>query len=121
MRRILCALALICLVAAARADDWPGWRGSTGMGQAADKGLPLTWGGKDGENIVWKVPLFDGKDKVRFDQNKSSPFVRGDRVFVPLSYWPEGVTGEKEPPQHHVISFRRTDGHRLWDTRVPAG
>jgi outer membrane protein assembly factor BamB len=121
MRRILCALVLTCLVAAARADDWPGWRGPTGMGQAPDKGLPLTWGGKDGDNVLWKMPLFEGKDKVRFDQNQSSPIVRGEHVFVTLSYWPEGVTPEKEPPEHHVVCFRRSDGKRLWDTRVPAG
>jgi outer membrane protein assembly factor BamB len=122
MRHIICALAAAaCLAAAARADDWPGWRGPTGMGQATDRGLPLTWGGKDGDNVLWKVPLFDGKGKVRLDQNQSSPVVRGEHVFVTLSYWPEGVAPEKEPPEHHVVCFRKSDGHRLWDTRVPAG
>jgi outer membrane protein assembly factor BamB len=122
MRPITCAIAAAaCLVAAARADDWPGWRGPTGMGQAADKGLPLTWGGKDGDNLVWKVPLFDGEEKVRFDQNQSSPVVQGERVFVTLSWWPEGVAPEKQPPEHHVVCFRAADGKRLWDTRVAAG
>jgi outer membrane protein assembly factor BamB len=122
MSRAICALAAAaCLVGAARADDWPGWRGPTGMGQATDRGLPLTWGGKDGHNVLWKVPLFDGKEKVRFDQNQSSPAVHGERVFVTLSYWPAGVTPEKEPPEHHVVCFRTSDGKRLWDTRVAAG
>jgi outer membrane protein assembly factor BamB len=121
MRRFpICALVLLAATAV-RADDWPGWRGPTGMGQAADKGLPLTWGGKDGDKVLWKAPLFEGKDKVRFDQNQSSPVVKGEHVFVTLSYWPEGVVAEKEPPEHHVLCFRRSDGHRLWDTRVPAG
>jgi outer membrane protein assembly factor BamB len=122
MRPITCAFAVAaCLSAAARADDWPGWRGPTGMGQAADRGLPLTWGGKDGDNVLWKAPLFDGKDKVRFDQNQSSPAVQGGHVFVTLSYWPDGAAPEKEPPEHHVICFRASDGKRLWDTRVAAG
>jgi len=121
MRRVLiCALALLP-VAAARADDWPGWRGPTGMGQTSAKDLPLTWGGKDTSNVLWKVPLFDGTGKVRFDQNQSSPIVHGEHVFVTLSWWPEGVVPEKEPPEHHVVCFRKSDGKRLWDTRIPAG
>ncbi|HEX5269125.1 MAG TPA: PQQ-binding-like beta-propeller repeat protein, partial [Gemmataceae bacterium] len=120
-RSVRAAVVLLCLAAAARADDWPGWRGPTGMGQAPDKGLPLTWGGKDDTNVLWKSPLHDGTAKVRFDQDQSSPIVRGDHVFVTLSYWPEGVAAEKEPPEHHVVCFRRADGRRLWDTRVPAG
>jgi hypothetical protein len=43
------------------------------MGQSAEKGLPLTWGGKDGVNAVWKVPLLEGPDKPRFDRNQSRP------------------------------------------------
>ncbi len=122
MRRplLICALA-VAAAAVARAEDWPGWRGPTGMGQTPDRGLPLTWGGKDGANVLWKAPLFDGKGKVRFDQNQSSPIVQGGRVFVTLSYWPEGVAPEKEPPEHHVVCFRASDGKRLWDTRVAAG
>jgi outer membrane protein assembly factor BamB len=121
MRRLLICALVATAAAAARAEDWPGWRGPTGMGQTPDEGLPLTWGGKDGDNVLWKVPLFDGKGKVRFDQNQSSPIVRGDHVFVTLSYWPEGVVPEKEPPEHHVLCFRKSDGQRLWDARVAAG
>jgi outer membrane protein assembly factor BamB len=120
-RTLLAVAVVLSLTAAAPADDWPGWRGPTGMGQAPDKGLPLTWGGKDGANVVWKSPLYDGAAKVRFDQNQSSPIVQGEHVFVTLSYWPEGVAAEKESPEHHVACFRRTDGQRLWDTRIPAG
>ena len=120
MARILCALALV-VSSVARADDWPGWRGPTGMGQSPAKDLPLTWGGKDGSNILWKMPLFEGTGKVRFDQNQSSPIVQGDHIFVTLSYWPEGVVAEKQPPEHHVVCFHKSDGKRLWDTRIPAG
>jgi len=117
---MLCALVLMAATTA-RADDWPGWRGPTGMGQAPNKALPLTWGGKDDDNVLWKAPLFDGKDKVRFDQNQSSAAVKGEHVYVTLSYWPEGVVAEKAAPEHHVVCFRKSDGRRLWDTRVPAG
>lgn len=118
MRHSLLALVLITPALAA---DWPGWRGPTGMGLSPDKELPVEWGGKDNRNVRWKAPLYPGADKVRFDQNQSSPIVQGGRVFVNLSYWPAGVTAEKEPPEHHVVCFDAADGKRLWDTKVSAG
>jgi outer membrane protein assembly factor BamB len=121
MRVLFTCVVLALVPAVARADDWPGWRGPTGMGQSAEKDLAVTWGGKDGKNVLWKVPLYAGTDKVRFDQNQSSPVVKGDRVFVTVSYWPPAVAPEKAFPEHHVVCFRKTDGHRLWDTPVPAG
>ena len=48
----------------ARAENWPCWRGPTGMGYTDEKDLPLTWNGKTGENIVWKVRLPDQEDQV---------------------------------------------------------
>jgi outer membrane protein assembly factor BamB len=123
MRRVLIPATAIWLLAAAvaRPEDWPAWRGPTGMGQTTEKGLPLTWGGTDNAHVLWKVPLFAGTGKVRFDQNQSSPVVKGEHVFVTLSCWPEGATPEKEPPEHHVICFRKADGRRLWDTCLAAG
>jgi outer membrane protein assembly factor BamB len=111
---------LLTLARPVRAEDWPGWRGPTGMGQTRAKGLPLTWGGKDDANILWKTPLIDGDAKVRLDHNQSSPVVVGDRVFVTLSYWPADKTN-KEYSEHHVVCFRKSDGKRLWDTQVKPG
>jgi outer membrane protein assembly factor BamB len=102
------------------AADWPSWRGPTGMGQTAEKDLPLTWGGKNQDNVLWKVPLAENADKAKFDQNQSSPIVHGDRVFVTLSYWPANVA-QDQYPEHHVICFQASDGKRLWDTVVPPG
>jgi outer membrane protein assembly factor BamB len=103
------------------AADWPGWRGPTGMGQSPDRDLPVAWGGKDNANVRWKVPLYSGTEKVRFDQNQSSPIVQDGRVFLALSYWPAGVSPESRPPEHHVICVDATDGKRLWDTTVEPG
>ena len=121
MPRVLICTVVLLISAVARADDWPGWRRPDWHGPESTKDLPLTWGGKDGTNVLWKVALFEGTGKVRFDQNQSSPIVQGEHVFVTLSYWPEGVAAEKEPPEHHVVCFRKSDGKRLWDTRVAAG
>jgi outer membrane protein assembly factor BamB len=117
MRTLLLTFALATPAAA----DWPGWRGPTGMGQAPDTDLPVTWGGKDNANVRWKAPLYPGPDKVRFDQNQSSPIVHSGRVFVTFSYWPAGTDPEKRPPEHHVLCFDAADGKRLWDTTVEPG
>jgi outer membrane protein assembly factor BamB len=36
---------------ASSADNWPGFRGPTGLGYTQEKDLPLTWDGKKGEAI----------------------------------------------------------------------
>jgi outer membrane protein assembly factor BamB len=120
----LANIALVCLatVAPVRAlagDNWPSWRGPTGMGLSDETGLPLTWGGKGQENILWKSPLFPS-DRVHRDQNQSSPIVWGERVIVTASYWPEGIS-QKEFPEHHVLCFSSTDGKKLWDETVAHG
>ncbi len=118
--RFLAATILAFFPFAAHASErWPAWRGPTGDGQSDEKNLPLTWGGKNEDNILWKAPLFPS-DKMKRDQNQSSPIVWGDRVFVTLSYWPEGTT-DKDFPEHHVVCFSTKDGKKLWDTVIPPG
>jgi len=75
----LLAAVVVLFVATdiSQADNWPGWRGPTGMGYTAEKDLPLTWNGKTGENLLWKAPLGG--------IGNSSPIVWGDRVFVTVS------------------------------------
>jgi outer membrane protein assembly factor BamB len=109
----------VLLVATARAEDWPAWRGPTGQGLSDAKDLPLAWG-KDGENILWKSPLPGGEGKTKLDHNQSSPIVWRDRVFLTNVFWPEGTTA-KEMPEHHVACYQTTDGKQLWDVKVPPG
>jgi outer membrane protein assembly factor BamB len=118
-RIALFPLVLFLAVATTRAEDWPAWRGPTGQGQSTEKGLPLTWNGKTGENIRWKLPILPA-GRIRADRNQSSPIVFGERVWVTVSYWFEGVEAEKHPPEHHVLCFS-TEGKLLWDKQVPAG
>src|SRR5207249_2260786 len=72
-------IVIITTAFAHAGDHWPGWRGPTGDGQSDEKNLPLTWGGKKEENVLWKTPLLP-PGKVRPDQNQSSPIVWGQRV-----------------------------------------
>src|SRR3954471_9590191 len=81
-----CIGALLTLPA--RAEDWPNWRGPTGLGVSSAKNLPLSWGGKTNENILWKAPLLAVDGEVRLDNNQSSPIVENNQVFVTASYWP---------------------------------
>src|SRR4051812_15595428 len=123
MRRLMVVLGAFALLPGAGrspAGDWPCWRGPTGQGVSTERGLPLRWGGKDGDNVRWKVPLPGQDDRAQQDQNQSSPVVSGGRVFLTASYWPAG-TDRKEFPEHHVACYRAGDGKRLWDTAVPHG
>lgn len=96
------------------ADNWPGFRGPTGLGYADDQDLPLTWGGSSGENILWKAPLKG--------QGHASPIVWKDRVFVCTAYWPPEVQKPEEVfPEHHVLCYHAVGGELLWDTLVPPG
>ena len=99
---------------AARADNWPQFRGPTGMGHTVEKNLPIKWGGDDDENVRWKSPLIG--------QGHASPMVWGDRVFVCTAHWPKTVRQrEKVIPEHHVLCYAANDGKLLWDRQVPPG
>jgi outer membrane protein assembly factor BamB len=105
---------LLLPVAAARAENWPGWRGPTGVGLSEEKGLPLTWDGKTGKNILWKKDLGG--------VGNSSPIVWGDKVFVTTSAKQSRADEAKKlVPEHHVLCYRTTDGKQLWRTAVPQG
>src|SRR5947209_79200 len=117
MLRVLLAASVVLLAGA----DWAGWRGPTGQGQTDEKDLPLTWGGKTGENVVWKAKLPGQDAKARQDQNQSSPIVVRGKVIVTQSWWPAGVEPPKARPEHHVLCFDVTDGKPLWDVTVAPG
>jgi len=115
---MLAALACSAFVGRAVAEDWPSFRGPTGMGICTEAGLPLEWGA-DGKNVLWKTPLLATSREGTADHNQSSPIVWRDRVFVTTALWP---TKEKqEIPEQHVTCYRVADGEQLWDTQVPAG
>jgi outer membrane protein assembly factor BamB len=97
-----------------RAENWPGFRGPTGLGYTREKNLPSTWGGPEHKNVLWSAPLKG--------QGHASPVVWGDRVFVCTADWPAG-SGEREKsiPEHHVACYGVADGSLRWDVLVPPG
>ena len=69
--RLVLAMAAIA-AAAARGDDWPGWRGPAGTGAAAGAGYVASWGPR--EHVLWRVALPG--------LGASTPAVWGDAVVV---------------------------------------
>ena len=111
-RLSLCAAVLIS--STAMAEEWPAFRGSSGLGYSTEKNLAVKWGGPDAENILWKSPLVG--------EGHASPIVWGDHVFVCTAHWDESVQDRsKVIPEHHVLCYRATDGRQLWDVTVPPG
>jgi outer membrane protein assembly factor BamB len=117
--RLPFVVAVLAFAVSVRAEDWPSWRGPTGMGQSTAVGVPTNWGGKEQTNVLWKAPLYEN-EKVKRDQNQSSPIVVGDRVFVTLSFWPVGAK-DRSFPEHHVMCYAAADGKKLWDVTVEPG
>jgi outer membrane protein assembly factor BamB len=106
-------LLLLGCGAIARADDWPQFRGPSGLGTTPEKNLPLRWGGEKGENVVWKSPLVG--------EGHASPIVSGGRVILCTVRWPGGKPDAAVIPEHHVLAYRAADGKLLWDTLVDPG
>lgn len=65
-------LLLLFLSASVLAQDWPEFRGPSGQGHSAERGLPLTW--SESKGVKWKVAL-PGK-------GWSSPVIQGDRIWL---------------------------------------
>jgi outer membrane protein assembly factor BamB len=104
MRRLVLPLFLLLLACAARAENWPAWRGPDGMGHSREKNPPLKWSAT--ENIRWKAPLPG--------PGMSSPIVWGDRVFLTQSLDPQGH-------RRGLLCFDRKDGGFVWQREVAYG
>lgn len=116
--RLLIIIAEIVVIAvsasASLADNWPQFRGPTGLGYTQEENLPTTWGGPDNKNVLWKAPLTG--------QGHASPIVWDDSVFTCTVQWPKSVTDrEKVIPDHHLACYRTATGELIWDTLIPPG
>ncbi|MBI1898059.1 MAG: PQQ-binding-like beta-propeller repeat protein [Acidobacteria bacterium] len=68
----VCLLALVAM--AARAENWPSFRGGSARGVAESEKLPVKWSTSTGENIAWKTEIPG--------LGHSSPVIWGDRIFL---------------------------------------
>lgn len=112
IRAAVCLLAT-SLSAVGAEPNWAGFRGPSGMGISAAKGLPVTW--SETENIAWKTPLPG--------PGASSPIVFGDHIYL-TSYTGFFIPGEsggsQEDLKRHLLAINRKDGKIVWDKAVAA-
>jgi outer membrane protein assembly factor BamB len=82
------------------AENWPMWRGGSGLGISHEKNLPTRWNAT--ENIAWKIPLPA--------RGNSTPIIWGEKIFVtqPL----------EEKQGRALLCFDRLDGKELWRRTV---
>jgi outer membrane protein assembly factor BamB len=84
-------------------------------GHSTEADLPLTWGGKDKENVLWKTALNDF--------GHSSPIVSGKLVFITGSGKRPGSDAKDKAMSelHYVTCYRVKDGEKVWRTAVEPG
>jgi outer membrane protein assembly factor BamB len=81
-------------------DQWPAFRGPSGLGVSTAANVPTEWDAASENNILWKTPVpLEGH---------SSPVVWGNRIFV---------TGASETSQK-VFCFDADTGKPLWSADV---
>ncbi|MFL3666612.1 MAG: PQQ-binding-like beta-propeller repeat protein [Verrucomicrobiota bacterium] len=83
-----------------RAENWPGWRGPSGDGVSAGKGIPTKWSST--ENIAWKIAIPG--------EGHSSPIVWGDKVFLTSSL--------TEKNKRILLCLDRLSGQTVWQRDV---
>ncbi|MGL6097299.1 MAG: PQQ-binding-like beta-propeller repeat protein [Fimbriiglobus sp.] len=85
---------------AAKADNWPQWRGPKNDGHSAEKNLPAAWG--PDQNVRWKAPMPG--------PGASTPCVWGDKIFLTA-----------QAGKDLVLFCVGTDGKEKWKRTVGTG
>ena len=121
MKRFILALILLAVgITAARAQNWPQFRGPSATGVSEGAAKPVKWDASTSQNLRWKTPIPG--------LAHSSPVVWGNKIFVTtaVSSAPKdetrfGLYGDVEPvkndPQHawKVFAIDKSTGKILWE------
>ena len=121
--RILSTSALfLALATAARADDWPAWRGPARDGVSAERGLPEQWSPEAG--VLWKTPLpaAAGATPVIFGDNifVASPSADGSKALLLCigtdgkPRWERVVSDGRKDLKNLASASPSTDGKHVW-------
>jgi outer membrane protein assembly factor BamB len=112
-------LLLLALSAAARAANWPQFRGTQAAGLETAEAAPVRWDLGQGENLRWRTPIPG--------LAHSSPIVWGDRVYVTTAVRPGhadlkvGLYGDiqsvndQDAHEWRLLCLDRKTGSVLWD------
>jgi len=99
---LVLGLSLVGPSAAARGENWPGWRGPRGDGTSLEPNIPIRWDGPSGRNIAWKTELPG--------TGHASPIVWEDRVFL--------ASCREDRKERVLLSLDRKTGKILWERAV---
>jgi outer membrane protein assembly factor BamB len=95
-------LVFVLTALAARAEDWPQFRGPTGQGHSAEVGLPVEW--SETRNVAWKIPVPG--------LGWSSPVVANGRV------WLTTAIDSRNDASLRVIAYDANTGREVVNTEV---
>ena len=101
-------LILVLTAGAAGAEDWPQFRGPTGQGHSAERGLPLEW--SETRNVLWKARVPGA--------GWSSPVVAGGRVWVTASSEVPGASPRAPDASLRALAFDVETGRAVVDVEV---
>lgn len=94
-------------------NNWPAFRGPTGLGTSPNTGLPLEW--SSSKNIAWKTALPGA--------GASTPVVFDGRVYL-TAYTgylvPGQPRGSLNDLKRHLLVYGLEDGQLIWEKALPA-
>ncbi len=103
-RRLFVLVVAVSLSAAARAEDWPEFRGPTGQGLVAGRGLPVEWSAT--QNVAWKQPIPG--------LGWSSPVVVEGRIYLTTAVPAAGTKDQSL----RALCLDAATGKTFWDVEV---
>ena len=92
---------LLLVVAVARAENWPQWRGPLLNGISTEKNLPVKWTTE--ENVAWKLAMPEWSG--------STPIIWRDRIFLNVA----------EKDELYLWCVDRTKGTMVWKKLLGSG
>ena len=98
----LAALLLLTVSPPAAGENWQAWRGPRGDGTSNENDLPVTWNGKTGANIAWKISLPG--------TGHASPITWGDRIFT--------ISTLEKSGERILLCLNRADGSTRWQRKI---
>ncbi len=93
-------LTILTNAVTAVADNWPEWRGPTGLGICSEKNVPTVWG--TNVNVRWKMLLPE--------PGNSTPIIWRDKLFLTQAV----------EDRRTLMCFNRASGKLLWQSGIVA-
>jgi hypothetical protein len=106
MKRLALSIFCLCLAApAARAQNWPQFRGVGASGVAEGRPAPVKWDATKSAGVAWKTPIPG--------LGHSSPVVWGDKVFVTTAV----TSAAKDETRYGLYAYDNSVKHERKHTR----